>query len=356
MLDSYDRAGFDSFLADDTFERASPAACVTHGDGPHREKAVVLHPQNMNAVYSTRQMKRRYEVWFLRCGLADGSGAWWFRYLLLNLGRNGCTAESSGLPVQVWATWFPRNGKPRTLIQGYPADGLELAGRGELPFHFRVADSGVESNACWGDLHVDGQTISWKLRYVSNFGVVLSDKGWIGFSKSPHSNAVFSGEIDFGGTKFAGEPLGFGVQGHNSGYRHRTYWRWMHAYFPGRQGAASTLEALVYDMPFGLMFRKAIWWHNGMTTKLRHFREIEVEREPSRLKWKFSALAHGLPVEASIEAEAPGIHELPYVKADCSGTFPVANASLANAVVRLGQNGNEHLETRGGAVLEMGGV
>jgi len=29
-------------------------------------------------------MRRRYEVWFVRCGMADSSGAWWFRYLLVN--------------------------------------------------------------------------------------------------------------------------------------------------------------------------------------------------------------------------------------------------------------------------------
>ena len=311
----------------------------------------------MNAVYSSRRMKRRYEVWFLRCGLADGSGAWWFRHLLMNLGRNGCSAESSGLPVQVWATWFPRDGKPQTFIQGYPADALELTGRRELPFHFRVAENGIEENTCWGDLHVDGRAVSWKLRYRSSFGVVLSDKGWIGFSKSPHSNALFSGEVVFDGTKFSGDPLGFGVQGHNTGYRHRTYWRWMHAYFPNSQGTASTLEALVYDMPFGMVFRKAMWWHNGKPTVLGRFQEIEVERESSRLKWKFAALAaDGSPVEATIEARAPGIHQLPYVKTDCSGTFPVSNASLAHAVVRFGKGGGEVLETQGGAGLEMGGA
>jgi hypothetical protein len=311
----------------------------------------------MNAVYSSRRMKRRYEVWFLRCGLADGSGAWWFRYLIMNLGRNGCNAETSGLPVQVWATWFPSQGKPQTFIQGYPVEALDLTGRRELPFHYRIAENGIEENACWGDLHVDGHAISWKLRYRSNFGVVLSDKGWIGFSKSPHSNAIFSGEINFDGQAFAGDPLGFGVQGHNTGYRHRTYWRWMHAYFPGQQGAASTLEALVYDMPFGLVFRKAIWWHDGKATVPRRFRELEVERELSRLKWKFAALApDGFPVEATIEAVMPGIHQLPYMKTDCSGTFLVSNASLARATVRFGKNGCEVLETPGGAVLEMGGA
>lgn len=311
----------------------------------------------MNAVYTARRMKRRYEVWFLRCGLTDGRGAWWFRYLLMNLGRNGCNAESSGLPVQVWATWFPRQGKPQTFIQGYFADALELSGRRQLPFHFRIAENGIEENTCWGDHHVEGHAVSWKLRNNSSFGVVLSDKGWIGFSKSPHSNAQFSGEIMFDGAKFSGDPLGFGVQGHNCGYRHRTYWRWMHAYFPSSQGSASTLEALVYDMPLGMVFRKAVWWHNGEATVLKRFQEIEIERESSRLKWRFAGVdTQNSPVEATIEAHAPGIHVLPYVKTDCSSTFPVSNASFASAMVRFGRNGREVLETMGGAVLEMGGV
>jgi hypothetical protein len=257
----------------------------------------------------------------------------------------------------VWATWFPRGGKPQTFIQGYPAEALELSSRHQLPFCFRIAGNGIEEGTCWGDLHVDGHSISWKLRYRSNFGVVLSDKGWIGFSKSPHSNAVFSGEIQFDGAEFAGDPLGFGVQGHNCGYRHRSYWRWMHAYFPGLQGEASTLEGLVYDMPIGMMFRRAIWWHGGKATQLRHIRETEIVRESSRLKWKFAAVAtDGSPLEARVEAVTPGIHQLPYRKTDCSGTFPVWNASFANAQVRFGKNDEEVLESPGGAVLEMGGA
>lgn len=311
----------------------------------------------MNAVYSSRRMKRRYEVWFLRCGLANGSGAWWFRYLLMNPGRGGCNAESSGLPVQIWAVWFPRQGKPQTFIQGFPLEAIELTRRRELPFRFCVAESGIEKNTCWGKLHVGGQSLAWKLRYISNFGVVLSDKGWIGFSKSPHSNATFSGEIDLDGKRFSGEPLGFGVQGHNTGYRHRTYWRWMHAYFHPTEGAPSTLEALVYDMPLGMVFRKAVWWHEGQPTVLRRFKETEVVREALQVKWKFVGLnTDGSSVEAAIEAAAPAIHQIPYTKTDCSGTFPVLNASLANAVVRFGKNRSEVLETVGGAVLEMGGA
>jgi len=310
----------------------------------------------MNQVYSAPGMKRRYEVWFLRCGLADGRGAWWFRYLLMNVGKGGCSADQRGLPVQIWATWFPSKGRPQSFVQGYTTKTLELSGRGRLPFFLRIAENGIEENTCWGNLHVDGHAISWKLRYRSDFGMVLSDKGWIGFSKSPHSNAQFDGEVVFDGERFSGEPLGYGVQGHNCGYRHRTYWRWMHAYFGSRKEAPSTLEALVYDMPLGMTFRKAVWWHNGKPVVLRAFQEILVERGPERLHWRFSGREEqGVAIETSIEARSPGIHEVNYMKTDCSGTFPVSNASFARATVRFG-NQEDLLETTGGAVLEMGGA
>jgi hypothetical protein len=45
------------------------------------------------------------------------------------------------------------------------------------------------------------------------------------------------------------------------------------------------------------------------------------------------------------------------VKTDCTGSFEVANNSLARAVLRLERRGrpDETLETRTGAVLEMVG-
>jgi hypothetical protein len=43
--------------------------------------------RSLNEVYSSLSTRRRYEVWFLRLGLADNSSAWWFRYLLLNPGE-----------------------------------------------------------------------------------------------------------------------------------------------------------------------------------------------------------------------------------------------------------------------------
>lgn len=313
--------------------------------------------QKLNAVYCSPGMKRRYEVWFLRCGLADGSGAWWFRYLLLNPGKKGCATEAAGMPVQMWATWFPRSGKPQTFIQGYALQQAALSGRGAAPFFLRVAECGIEHGTCWGNIAVDGHRIAWQLRCHSDFGVVLSNKGWIGFCNSPHSNAVFSGEIHFDGQHFFGEPLAFGVQGHNSGYRHRTYWRWMHAYFGDGAEGASTVEALVYDMPLGMVFRNVVWWHGKKAVTLRGIAEKEIVNERDALRWSFRGrAADGSTVEVLAEAQSPETHHLPYTKTDCSGTFPVANASLARAQVRFGTNLSQTLETGTGAVLEMGGT
>jgi len=316
-------------------------------------KRTNLDSQTLNAVYASPRMKRRYEVWFLRCGLADGRGAWWFRYLLFNPGRKGCSTDPTGMPAQVWATWFPRQGMPQTFIQGFPFEAIALSPRRALPFSFRIADCGVEHNACWGSLHLDGHSLSWKLRYQSNFGVVLSDKGWIGFSQSPHSDATFSGQINFNGHCFNGEPLGLGIQGHNCGYRQRTYWRWMHAYFWDSRANPSTFEALIYDMPFGLTFRNAIWWYQGKPSVLRRIQESAIVNDSTHLRWTLSGTsADGSPIEVRAEASDSEIHRLPYAKTDCSGTFPVTNASLARAQMRFG---GEILETATGAVLEMGG-
>jgi len=310
----------------------------------------------LNAVYSSRSMTRRYEVWFLRCGLADGSGAWWFRYLLMNLGRAARSAENAKMPVQVWATWFPRDAQPQTFIQGFPTDQLDLSPRHQLPFRFKVADNAIDENSCRGNLSVNGHSISWNLRNHSNFGVTLSNKGWIGFSKSPHSDAIFSGEINFDGQRFSADPLGFGVQGHNCGYRHRTFWRWMHAYFPQPEGSATTLEALIYDLPFGFLFRKAVLWHKGTATTFKNLRESEIVHREEHLKWAFVANRGDLSFNAAIEASDAGIHRLPYIRTNCSGSFPVSNASLAQATIRiLAKNRDESLQTLSGAVLEMGG-
>jgi hypothetical protein len=312
--------------------------------------------KTLNALYSTRSMRRRYEVWFLRLGLADGSGAWWFRYLLMNLGRHGCAQQSQGMPVQVWATWFPRIGQPRSFIQGFPIDNLQLSARLESAFHLQVGDNRIDENACRGALQVDGHTISWDVSYRSTFHVTLSAKGWIGFSRTPHSDGVFSGRIVFDGQTVEGSPLGFGVQGHNCGYRHRRFWTWTHAYFDRGGEPPTTLEALQYEMPLALVFRKAVLWHRGVQRTFTRF--SEVKKSPEGLHWKFSCSARdGSQLDATISGASGSTHHLPYLKTDCSGSFEVANNSLADAVIRLQIPGCpfEILETTGGAVLEIVG-
>ncbi len=312
--------------------------------------------KTLNELYSSLSARRRYEVWFLRLGLADGGGAWWFRYLLMNPGRGGCPQDPQGMPVQVWATWFPRDGKPQSFIQGFSLEGLDLSARGQNPFHFRIGDNEIGENSCRGTIEVEGHKISWDLHYRSSFRVTLSNKGWIGFSRTPHSDALFSGKILLDGRSFEGNPLGSGVQGHNCGYRHRNFWTWTHAHFARPGKGPSTLEALVYEMGFGLVFRKAVLWHDG---EVHEFRDLqETRRDPKEFAWDFSCSGKdGMRLEGVIDGGGPGIHRLPYVKTDCKASFEVANNSLARAVLRLERRGRrvETLETASGAVLEMVG-
>ena len=310
----------------------------------------------LNEIFSGLSVKRRYEVWFLRMGLADGCGAWWFRYLLMNPGRGGCVGDPRGMPVQVWATWFPAGGTPQSFIQGFPLEGLDVSRRGQSPLHFRMGENSIDEDSFRGSLNVDGHAISWNLRYRSTFAVTLSNKGWIGFSRTPHSDALFTGQITLDGRTFAGEPLGFGLQGHNCGYRHRNFWRWTHAYFPRSSQPASTLEALVYEMPFGLVFRKAVLWHDGQKHLFSKLQESGVSKEP--FHWNFHCAGrNGLRLEAAIDGHGSSVHRLPYIKTDCTGSFEVMNNSLASASVLI-QTANgqpERLETATGGVLEMVG-
>jgi hypothetical protein len=107
-------------------------------------------------------------------------------------------------------------------------------------------------------------------------------------------------------------------------------------------------------MPFGLVFRKALLWHEG---KAHEFRKLqEARRMPDELKWNFQCSAKdGYRFEVAIDGTGPGIHRLPYLKTDCTGHFEVTNNSLAKAVLRLERPGKpvEILETNTGAVLEM---
>jgi hypothetical protein len=312
--------------------------------------------KTFNEPFSKLSMRRRYEVWFLRFGLADGSGAWWFRYLLTSPGRNGCGEESRRKPVQVWATWFPRSGKAETWIQGFPLKEFRLSERGRSPLSFEAAENRITENECCGNLTVNGHRVAWNLRYRSTFRTEISSKGWIGFSRTPHSDAIFSGEISLDGQTFRGEPLGYGVQGHNCGYRHRNFWTWTHLHFPHASRGASTLEALAYEMPFGLVFRRAILWHDGQQYVFRNL--LERKRDPKQFLWEFQSRdSQGASIKAAVRGRTGLVHHLPYVKTDCSGDFEVGNDSLAAArvTVQLPGKAAEELSTDCGAVLEMAG-
>jgi hypothetical protein len=310
---------------------------------------------SLNRAFTRLSMRRRYEAWFLRLGLADGSGAWWFRYLLTNPGRRGCPGIPGAAPVQVWATWFPRDGHPETFIREFPIDELSLGPR-QGPFSLDAGPNHIEDDSCRGAHEARGHRISWDLHYHSHFGATLSHKGWIGFSRTPHSDCTFRGEIRFDDRVFRGDPLGVGVQGHNCGFRHRNFWTWAHACFPQPDGGISTFEALVYEMPFGLVFRKAILWHQGRPLVFRKLRESCRDRE--QLRWNFQATSAAGTVEVDVEGGGASLHRLPYAKTDCSGTFEVSNNSRARAQLRLrlrNSKGPEELTTEGGAVLEMTG-
>lgn len=310
----------------------------------------------LNEVFSSLSATRRYEVWFVRLGLANGRGAWWFRYLLMNPGRSGCVGNPQGSPVQVWATWFPANDTPRTFIQGFPLSDFRISSRGQTPFYFQIGDNEIGEDFCRGRLKLNGHSVSWNLQYHSTFRATLSSKGWIGFSRTPHSDAAFSGEITLDGRTFSGQPLGFGVQGHNCGYRHRNFWRWAHAYFPRPDHPASTLETLVYEMPFSLVFRKAVLWHEANEYVFRNVRETFCSRD--EMKWGFECSSRGgLSLRAAIDGGGPSIHCLCYQKTNCSGAFNVLNNSLAKAslLIERGDGSVEKLETVTGAVLEMVG-
>jgi hypothetical protein len=252
----------------------------------------------LNEVFSKLSVRHRYEVWFLRLGLADGSGAWWLRYLLMNPGRAGCDPNSHAKPVQIWVSWFPASGSPQSFIQGFPLEQLDLSRQGQAPFHFRVGDNAMEEDSCRGALNVKGHHIAWNLRYRSTFHCTLSNKGWIGFCRTPHSDAAFSGKMMLDDRSFAGNPLAFGVQGHNCGYRHRNFWTWAHAYFHRTGKPATTLEALTYEMPLGLIFRKAVLWHDGQQ---HSFRNLKGTAEPKSMLWDFRcATRNGTTLHATI--------------------------------------------------------
>jgi hypothetical protein len=109
-------------------------------------------------------------------------------------------------------------------------------------------------------------------------------------------------------------------------------------------------------MPFGLVFRKAVLWHN---VEQRVFSDLrEIRRDQENLRWDFRCLMRdGFELEVALDGSGAAMHRLPYVRTDCRGSLEVANNSLARATLLLKPRSGlvEKLETTTGAVLEMGG-
>ncbi len=125
---------------------------------------------SLNLAFTWLSMRRRYEAWFLRFGLGDGSGAWWLRYLLANPGRKGCPGIPGAAPVQIWATWFPRGGRPETFIQEFSCEALEMSER-RGPFFLGAGPNRIEDDCCRGALDARGRRLSWDLRYLLILGL-----------------------------------------------------------------------------------------------------------------------------------------------------------------------------------------
>jgi len=175
-------------------------------------------------------------------------------------------------PVQIWATWFPRDGQPETFIQEFPLEALRVSGR-RSPFFLEAGPNRIEDASCRGALEVRGHRLSGICITVPiRHHAEQQRLDW--FFRAHLIPTQFSrGEIRLDDQVFRGDPLGFGVQGHNCGFRHRHFWTWTHACFPQSDGRLSTFEALVYEMPFDWCFRTAILWHEGRAYVFRKLRE-----------------------------------------------------------------------------------
>lgn len=315
--------------------------------------------RSLNAIFSTRAMKRRYEVWFLRFGLADGSGAWWIRYLLLNLGRShggGCAGQPAGEPVQIWVTWFPRGSTPESYVKEFSQDDLEMSERFAAPFTIEFYGNRMDENSCRAAFEIDGHRFSWNLRYRSTAAYSMNDKGWIGFSRTRHADAVFSGRITYDDRTWESETLGYGLQGHNCSYRHRRFWTWAHVAVASAKGQnISSFEAVEHETLLGRRFHRALLWHEG---KLYDFAKLEIiERTAEPFRWTIhcSRREDATTLVAILDGTGSCAHRLPYLKTNCTGTFEVVNNSLASAKLYLKRGEQPPIEflAPGGAVLEM---
>jgi hypothetical protein len=122
-------------------------------------------------------------------------------------------------------------------------------------------------------------------------------------------------------------------------------------------GGPTTFEALEYEIGAGLMFRKALLWHEGTLYTFKRFSKVSRDREA--LMWMFTCYdrADRLRVEIAVDGGGDSLYRLPYMKTDCSGTFEVSNNSLAAGTIYISRNNRhqEPMKANGGATLEMVG-
>ena len=217
-------------------------------------------------------MRRRYEVWFLRLGLADGSGAWWFRYLLLNPGRGGCAQNPQGYPAQVRRLGF-REGKPQTWIGGFPLNELRLSRRNAGPFLLEMGENRISENECHGALEIDGRLNQLDLRHPV---VVPRESEQHGLDRLFRARPI---PMCSWGATYSLWPC---VSGCIVWYRNAGSQLWIspsqflesaHLHFPGAANGGSTFEALVDEMP-RLFFHRAVLWHNGQIYAFRSFAKM----------------------------------------------------------------------------------
>ena len=162
------------------------------------------------------------------------------------------------------------------------------------------------------------------------FGSALSQNGWLRFSRTPHSDAVFSGKIGLDERVFQGEPVGVGVQGSQLRVPATGLFNLDACILPEPGWTCYDHRSALLHHSAGLTFRKAVLWHQGTARIFRRLRETVSDRE--NLRWSFKSVgnaAGGITVE--VDGTGSSIHRLPYLKTNCSGTFEVANNSFACA-------------------------
>lgn len=93
------------------------------------------------------------------------------------------------------------------------------------------------------------------------FGSALSQNGWLGFSRTPHSDAVFSGKIGLDERVFQGEPVGVGVQGSQLRVPATGLFNLDACILPEPGWTCYDHRSALLHHSAGLTFRKAVLWH-----------------------------------------------------------------------------------------------